>query len=1151
MPITPGIGVEICPGYHLVDRIGFGGYGEVWKVAAPGGLDKAVKVVYGDLTGPRAEQELKALERIKGVRHPFLLSLERVEALEGRLLIFTELADQSLLDRFRECRAAGLPGVPREELLGHLRDAAEALDHLSEKHGLQHLDIKPENLLLLSGRIKVADFGLVKEVLGAGTHITGGITPIYAAPEAFDGRASRQCDQYSLAVVYQEMLTGQRPFPGTTAFQLAAQHTCAPPLLDPLPPQDRPVLARALSKIPQQRFASCREMVEKLLAAPARAPVGLPPAEQLLGMQTALPGGASRPQADDAPWPDDTPGAATGVASDPSGMRPTLFVGLGGLAGLVLRRLKEKLARRYGDLGKLPILGTLLIDTDRASLRHAQQGPAAEALAPDEVLHCPLFPPEHYRDQADDLTCWIDRRWLFGLPRSLQTEGLRPLGRLALVDNAAYLLSALRQALGRLASPEAKLAAVGATARGLRTEAPRVFVVAAITGGTGGGMLVDVAYAARQVLAELGLPDDGLCGVLLGASGPQEDEVVRARANAYATLRELQHWARDDVRVPGTPGRPLAAAPPGVPPFADGCYRTVVLGESRPGGNEGLADRLAEYLAFDVEHGATLDRLRLLSRSEAEGPAWRGCGLSRLRFPRAALADGVNQLLCLAVVERWRGEPAPADRDRLERQTREALDRHALTEEPLLRRGHDWLPDALGRDADAAYHQLAEAVLAAGEPLTPGGAGTLKLVARIDQLLGPGPEPDGTAPIPPTALESRLRKEGEDAGRDVGLRLIAWLQDLVETPGLRLRGADLALDLITRHLLELTRSLNGQARQLQACRQTLRQRAGGRDGSRPGLLPAGMRLLWEDTPRPDYLPWCLFCVRLEEVVFEGLLQLLQKVQSGLRGWGHDLSQARRKLAEFPTRLAGPPPAAAGARYPAQGEMLPYGAGDLATAVAALLGHLPVDLPRQFDLLLQAEVLDTGGGLWGLLTGKVDGSRASLSRSLASADFWGLVGREQAAGLQAFRGELTRWGHTLVSEFLKGTDLVGLILERYGDDESLRDFIRGRAPPPRPDRRGWQHLVLVLPEGPDAGLLREHALEALVGAPLTALEAGDDLLLVQEGLHPSLAALAGELTEDDPELIDLAGKLLTRRDVGWTDFPAGRARSPAGQTRPDF
>src|SRR5205807_4818579 len=162
-------------------------------------------------------------------------------------VIVMELADKSLMDRFQECRRSGLPGIPRDELLGYLLDAADALDYMGEQYGLQHLDIKPQNLLLVGGRIKLADFGLVKDLEESSAAATGGITPIYATPEAFDGRVSRYSDQYSLAIVYQEMLTGERPFPGTTALQLAAQHTKCPPLLHFLDVRDRPASARALA----------------------------------------------------------------------------------------------------------------------------------------------------------------------------------------------------------------------------------------------------------------------------------------------------------------------------------------------------------------------------------------------------------------------------------------------------------------------------------------------------------------------------------------------------------------------------------------------------------------------------------------------------------------------------------------------------------------------------------------------------------------------------------------------------------------------------------------------------------------------------------------------------------------------------------------
>src|SRR5436305_10815604 len=134
---------EPIPGYRLIERLGGGGFGEVWKAEAPGGLFKAIKFVYGDLQtvddGGRAEQELKALSRVKTVHHPFILSLERYDIVDGQLIIVMELADKNLWDRFRECKNEGLPGIPREELMRYMEESAEALDLMNTDYQLQHL----------------------------------------------------------------------------------------------------------------------------------------------------------------------------------------------------------------------------------------------------------------------------------------------------------------------------------------------------------------------------------------------------------------------------------------------------------------------------------------------------------------------------------------------------------------------------------------------------------------------------------------------------------------------------------------------------------------------------------------------------------------------------------------------------------------------------------------------------------------------------------------------------------------------------------------------------------------------------------------------------------------------------------------------------
>src|SRR5271155_827925 len=93
--------MEAIPGYRLIELIGQGGFGEVWKAEAPGGVLKAIKLVYGSLRSGTGEevlvnQELTALEFVKGVRHPYLLSMDRFDIIDGQLLIVMELADCNL-----------------------------------------------------------------------------------------------------------------------------------------------------------------------------------------------------------------------------------------------------------------------------------------------------------------------------------------------------------------------------------------------------------------------------------------------------------------------------------------------------------------------------------------------------------------------------------------------------------------------------------------------------------------------------------------------------------------------------------------------------------------------------------------------------------------------------------------------------------------------------------------------------------------------------------------------------------------------------------------------------------------------------------------------------------------------------------------------
>ena len=616
-PIPPP---QQLDGYSLVEQIGTGAYGEVWKADAPGGLTKAIKYVYGQLDGKRATSEFKALERVRQVRHPFLLSLERIEVVDGRLIVVTELADASLRDRFAECVRENGRGIPREELLRHLSEAAEALDYLSQQHDLQHLDVKPENLLLLAGHVKVADFGLVKSMSDQQQSVVGGMTPMYAAPEVFQGTPSSRSDQYSLAVMYQELLTGVLPFSGETTAELTMQHLRDEPNLEPLSEADRFVISRALSKSSEHRYESCVELAQALAGVqttPYAAEAAPLPSQRETTRVTSTP---TEIFSDEEAGNSNHGSILLDVSAvDPTAVQvasplqveydgfepgPALLVGLGGIGGEVLTRLKGKLVARREEESFPNQLPMLLLDTDPKSIQAATREQRGGGLTAEETLLLSLRRPQDYRAKASSMLRWLSRRWLYNVPRSLRTEGIRPLGRLALLDHARQAMQRLRGVVS------AAIAATDAT-----SDRPlRVYVVSSINGGTGGAMTTDIAFSLRTILERMGVTNATIHGLMLNASvrGPQQGEL--ARVNAFAWFSEFQHFNRPQVAYPGDTGSGLPAHDHTTPLF-DHAY-LLELGDGIDANQLAAGvDSAAEYLLQDAltPTQAALDACRAAS----------------------------------------------------------------------------------------------------------------------------------------------------------------------------------------------------------------------------------------------------------------------------------------------------------------------------------------------------------------------------------------------------------------------------------------------------------------------------------------------------------------------------------------------------------
>jgi serine/threonine protein kinase len=267
----------IADRYRILEEIGRGGAATVYLAEdLKHGRRVAIKVLRPVPGGAYEPQRfLREIRIAAGLAHPQILPLHDSGECGGLLYFVMPYAGCETL-RDRMARDGQLP---IDAALRIVRAVSAALAY-AHRHGIVHRDIKPENILLQEGEPVIADFGVamaLSAAAGDSVYVTDrGFavgTPAYMSPEqasaepALDGRS----DQYSLACVLYEMLSGEPPFAGTGARATMARHAIETPAAirtrRPTVPMaiDR-ALARALAKSPGERFPGMTEFADALIA---------------------------------------------------------------------------------------------------------------------------------------------------------------------------------------------------------------------------------------------------------------------------------------------------------------------------------------------------------------------------------------------------------------------------------------------------------------------------------------------------------------------------------------------------------------------------------------------------------------------------------------------------------------------------------------------------------------------------------------------------------------------------------------------------------------------------------------------------------------------------------------------------------------------
>jgi hypothetical protein len=728
-------------------------------------------------------------------------------------------------------------------------------------------------------------------------------------------------------------------------------------------------------------------------------------------------------------------------------------------------------------------------------------------LTAGEILSTRLNRPSHYfktrdsRDTRPQLDVWMDPQMLYRITRAQRTGGVRVLGRLALCDNYAAIVRRLREELAACADATHLTTADRATGLGIRRFRPRVYIVTSLTGGTGSGMFLDLAYLVRHLLRQLGLGEPDVVGLCFLPSVGRNPARVMAQGNAFAALTELGHFAEPDRTFMARFDEREGPLRDSSPPF-NRCLM-LPLADENEAGADNPTDRAGELLCRELfspmGRAADQRRAELSPPRQARDPSCQAVGMFRFAFPRRDLVRHVSRCLCQRLVGQWMSKDSKPLQSCVQDWVHEQWTSGELGTEAFIGKLQEGVTRLLGETLEAAFAAALQplqtpAKLEGDAALVIAPELVVDVMKAIDQLLGrPGGD---TLNAPVSRVPEALNEMSSLLVPEWGQRLTDLVLHLIEEPEYRLAGAEEAIRQIVARIERALENHEKLGQELAARAAEARVRMTGLLRVIPTLPAAKARAAASaelcNLVR-DYPKW-----RNQSLV----LQTVSRALVGLRGTMTDqlreVNFCRVRLGELGQAFAGEetglrarlvqeqppkPVSVAGVRC-----LLPAGCATLDQAVDHFIRDFTPEDLRELDRQVQGLFAQEFTALFNVCM-----TSTNLMKNVQIA----------------MEDEVAR----AMEQRINATDVAALFLEMYPSEEQAGGELTTAFDEAAPDLPGTRSnplrgelCLLTVPATPAGDRLKAIAKQALPDVPWVFAQGGDEIIAYREAPQVPIADL---------------------------------------------